>query len=179
MPRKRNPENLNLPKRWKFRHGAYFYHVPLGHEPLWGNKQTYRLGATLEEAFTTFYSVAGQTFPSDAEIPQVPNLSEVRRGRLCVPKEGVYFLFRGDELVYIGRSECILARLSGHSVQFDSFFCIEASGFAQERLEQLCIAKFRPPENGYVGGRSPANGTPIGVMGQSVGNTKTAQPLSD
>ena len=31
-PRKRNPENEGLPRRWKFEHGAYFYQVPVGQE---------------------------------------------------------------------------------------------------------------------------------------------------
>ena len=51
MSRKRNPENAGLPARWRHVHGAYYYQVPLGLEPFWDNKKTYRLGKTLPEAY--------------------------------------------------------------------------------------------------------------------------------
>lgn len=50
-PKRRNPENKGLPSRWKFQHGAYYYRVPPGLEPLWDGKQFYRLGKTLPEAY--------------------------------------------------------------------------------------------------------------------------------
>lgn len=50
-PRKRNPENVGLPKRWKAEHGAYFYQVPKGREAAWGGKKKFRLGSTLNEAY--------------------------------------------------------------------------------------------------------------------------------
>jgi integrase len=49
-PRKRNPENDGLPKRWKIEHGAVFYRVPPGLEAAWDGKKKFRLGATLAEA---------------------------------------------------------------------------------------------------------------------------------
>jgi len=51
MPRKRNPENEGLPKRWKHEHGAYFYQVPPGLESLWDNKKKFRLGKSLPESY--------------------------------------------------------------------------------------------------------------------------------
>lgn len=51
MPRKRNPENIGLPKRWRHFRGAYFYQVPRGLEHLWDGKKSFRLGKTLPEAY--------------------------------------------------------------------------------------------------------------------------------
>ena len=53
-PRKRNPENDGLPKRWKVEHGTVFYRVPKGQESDWYGKRTFRLGANLAEAHRTW-----------------------------------------------------------------------------------------------------------------------------
>jgi len=51
MPRKRSPENVGLPSRWRHSHGAYYYQVPPGLEMFWDGKKLYRLGKTLPEAY--------------------------------------------------------------------------------------------------------------------------------
>jgi integrase len=51
MPRARKPENQGLPRRWRHQHGAYHYQVPPGQEGAWDDKKTFRLGATLSEAY--------------------------------------------------------------------------------------------------------------------------------
>lgn len=51
MPRARKSENQGLPKRWRHTHGGYYYQVPPGQETAWGGKKTFRLGATLSEAY--------------------------------------------------------------------------------------------------------------------------------
>lgn len=56
MPRKRNPENKPLPKRWQKKHGAYYYRVPKGQEHLWDGKQVFRLGKGLPEAYREYAS---------------------------------------------------------------------------------------------------------------------------
>lgn len=53
-PRKRNRENIGLPTRWTFQHGAYYYFVPPGQENHWGSKKLFRLGKTLSEAHACF-----------------------------------------------------------------------------------------------------------------------------
>ena len=50
LPKLRNKVNRPLPRRWRLKHGAYFYRVPSGTEHLWGGKKEFRLGATLLEA---------------------------------------------------------------------------------------------------------------------------------
>ena len=56
MPRKRNSENIGLPKRWRHYHGAYFYAVPKGLEHLWDGKRQFRLGDNLTEAYRVWAS---------------------------------------------------------------------------------------------------------------------------
>jgi len=51
MPRARIAENQGLPKRWRHTHGAYYYQVPPGQEGAWDGKKTFRLGASLPEAY--------------------------------------------------------------------------------------------------------------------------------
>lgn len=56
MPRKRNPENAGLPKRWKFQHGAYYYQVPRGLEEKWNGKKLFPLGKNLSDAYREWAS---------------------------------------------------------------------------------------------------------------------------
>lgn len=59
MPPRRRPENLALPRRWQFEHGAYYYRVKPGLEAQWDGKKRFRLGATLSEAHITFGKRSG------------------------------------------------------------------------------------------------------------------------
>jgi integrase len=54
MPRARKPENQGLPRRWRHVHGGYYYQVPPGQEAAWDGKKTFRLGATLPEAYAVW-----------------------------------------------------------------------------------------------------------------------------
>lgn len=49
-PKPRTDDNRQLPLRWRFKHGAYYYRVPLGLEAQWGCKTEFRLGKTRAEA---------------------------------------------------------------------------------------------------------------------------------
>jgi integrase len=53
-PKKRLKENKGLPKRWREKHGAYYYRVPPGQEHEWDNKKEFRLGDSLAEAYQTW-----------------------------------------------------------------------------------------------------------------------------
>ena len=53
-PRKRKQENVGLPSRWRYYHGAYRYQVPPGAEHLWGGQKQFTLGKTLAEAYRIF-----------------------------------------------------------------------------------------------------------------------------
>lgn len=50
MPKARLEQNKELPKRWDFTHGAYFYRVPAKQREIWKGRARVRLGTTLEEA---------------------------------------------------------------------------------------------------------------------------------
>lgn len=47
-------KNAGLPKRWRFRDGAYYYRVPPTAREVWGGKSEVRLGKTLHEANLVF-----------------------------------------------------------------------------------------------------------------------------
>lgn len=51
MPKPRNKKNRGLPKRWRFKNGAYRYLVPPGMEGQWDSKKEFTLGKTLPEAY--------------------------------------------------------------------------------------------------------------------------------
>ena len=51
MPKPRNKQNRGLPKRWRFKNGAYRYLVPPGMEDQWDGKKEFTLGKTLPEAY--------------------------------------------------------------------------------------------------------------------------------
>lgn len=63
---------------------------------------------------------------------------------------GVYFLFRGDEILYIGESVCITTRISEHHrnmiIDFDSFliFQIIENETERKKLEKTLIIKHAP-----------------------------------
>jgi len=51
MGRKRQlKENQGLPKRWRYRYGAYYYRVPPGDEIIWDGKKDFKLARTYPEA---------------------------------------------------------------------------------------------------------------------------------
>lgn len=51
---KRNKENGGLPRRWRLKHGAYYFRVPPGQESAWNDKKEFLLGRSLGEAHRTF-----------------------------------------------------------------------------------------------------------------------------
>ena len=51
MPKPRNKNNRGLPKRWRFKNGAYRYLVPPGMETQWDGKKEFTLGKTLPDAY--------------------------------------------------------------------------------------------------------------------------------
>jgi hypothetical protein len=61
----------------------------------------------------------------------------------------VYFLFDGDELAYVGRSNCLEYRLKKHAEdkRFDSVAFIECPDLFVDCLEIHYIKKFKPRLN--------------------------------
>jgi len=63
MPRARNPENSDLPNRWRRSRNAIYYQVPKEQQHLWGGKQQVKLGHTLEEAHANYSSMVDRPDP--------------------------------------------------------------------------------------------------------------------
>jgi hypothetical protein len=62
----------------------------------------------------------------------------------------VYFLLRDGDVIYVGQSSDVMARISRHrreGKQFDSFAYMECEPEELDRLESLYINAFVPPEN--------------------------------
>ena len=78
-----------------------------------------------------------------------------RENRDALPS-GIYFLFDGDEIVYVGRSITIMSRIETHSTTdckitnckvWDSFSYISCPESYQGVAEALFIAAFQPKYN--------------------------------
>lgn len=59
MPKPRSSQNRGLPVRWRHTHGAYYYSVPPGLEPMWDEKKLFRLGSKLHEAYQVWAARLG------------------------------------------------------------------------------------------------------------------------
>lgn len=84
MARPRNKENAGLPKRWRHVHGGYYYQVPPGQESNWDGKKTFRLGATLPEAYGTW----AERLKVQANVRTIADLLD-RYALECIPKKKV------------------------------------------------------------------------------------------
>ncbi|MFA7287604.1 MAG: GIY-YIG nuclease family protein [Melioribacteraceae bacterium] len=66
---------------------------------------------------------------------------------------GIYFLYKNNQLVYIGESRCIISRVSRHyeenTKQFDKFTFSVFTGTsdARKRKEKALIRRFKPKYN--------------------------------
>ncbi len=160
MPRKRNEENKGLPLRWRIYHGSYYYHVPPGMEKYWDHRRQYRLGSTLEEAMQEYLRRLGAPcLAKDVSPSQLLTAEQIVDGARGGPFAGVYFLLDGDEIVYVGRSDNIFARVGNHvngDMTFNGVYWVPAAGLDQVRLEQLYVGRFAPKYNTYLA----ANSTP-------------------
>ena len=80
---------------------------------------------------------------------------------------GVYFLFSGNELVYIGQSSNISSRVAMHAgtspFHFDSYSYIECSPGRCDEIEALYTLIFRPRQNVTDYGR-PIHGGVNGML---------------
>lgn len=86
------------------------------------------------------------------------SLGLLNRGELLARRRsmnalcGVYFLFKRDELIYVGQSENVYIRLGFHAdKEFDSFAFIECGLAELDRLESLYILKYKPKLNAILG----------------------------
>ncbi len=81
----------------------------------------------------------------------VTPLDQIRRTRQLIQRiSGIYFLFRGDDLVYIGQSINVLGRVTAHTSDkdFDSFAYLPCPEKELLAVEALYINEFKPLLNG-------------------------------
>lgn len=67
-PKPRTSENAGLPRRWRFKHGAYYYRPKEHERAAFDGRSEFRLGATLAEAHRAFSERVqwiGETFRMD------------------------------------------------------------------------------------------------------------------
>lgn len=150
MPQKRNPENDALPTAWRYRKGFYFYRVPPNGRKAWYGKSEVVLGRTIAEGWEKLKSRAlGGSVP-DVDKKRVHQAIHKAPPKIPSKLSGVYFLFQGDELVYIGQAVNVLTRIDGHDRKggFDSWTYIEVRDPEKRyELEQWAIYTYNPPLN--------------------------------
>lgn len=67
---------------------------------------------------------------------------------------GIYFLIKGDEIVYIGQSVNIFARMNGHANKdYDSVTFVPCDKSELDIMESLYILAYRPKLNGRAGNK--------------------------
>tara|TARA_R100000234_G_scaffold117739_1_gene96753 strand:+ start:19 stop:696 length:678 start_codon:yes stop_codon:yes gene_type:complete len=65
--------------------------------------------------------------------------------RIC----GVYFLFKGEELIYIGQSINVMGRINTHNIEgWDTFSYVEVPKSDLDIVEKEYILKYKPRKNG-------------------------------
>lgn len=80
---------------------------------------------------------------------ELDEIRAARVGRQGGPLCGVYFLFSGDDLIYVGQSVNILSRLLEHTGKgFDSFTYILCERDELDDLEAAYILRYMPRLNG-------------------------------
>lgn len=74
---------------------------------------------------------------------------------------GIYFLLKGDVVVYVGQSMNVEKRVTAHrDKDFDSFRVIPCEPSKLLHYEKRLIKYFKPMYNGETGGKRPGAGRP-------------------
>jgi len=80
---------------------------------------------------------------------KIKKMKTIWKGR-TPPESGVYFLVLNDEIIYIGSSINIAARVLSHKTngrEFDTAYAMEAPESSRLSLERLMIRKLKPRQN--------------------------------
>lgn len=78
---------------------------------------------------------------------------------------GIYFLIKDNEIVYIGQSTNIFARLSGHgNKDFDSVTFVPCEKSELNIMESLYILAYRPKLNGMAGRNQDRISSPLSLQ---------------
>lgn len=87
----------------------------------------------------------------------VPKPLEKLHNLKCLPFDkvgygsGVYFLCKGNDIVYVGESTCLIARISAHLHEkikdFDSVYFLSIAPHARRKVEKAFIQHYNPKYN--------------------------------
>lgn len=99
------------------------------------------------------------------DLENLPSLKELQA--MAQPAKlicGVYFLFKGYELVYVGATANILRRIGDHlrDKEFDTFAYVEVEPARLNMVEQIYLMAFKPAMNKFHGLHQ--NGHPRAMM---------------
>lgn len=82
------------------------------------------------------------------------NIKDLKRYEVLSDDSGVYFLYQGDEIVYVGQANHVYSRVGEHKkagkILFDSFSFISLNGRDADDLESKYILKLQPEHNAVV-----------------------------
>lgn len=95
-------------------------------------------------------------YESDREIKGYPTNDICNRDRFA----HLYFLYRVDELVYIGKSRNVFNRIANHEVDNDLVKLLQVPEELLDRLEIMLINRFVPKENLSLFRRTSVSFTP-------------------
>jgi hypothetical protein len=79
-----------------------------------------------------------------------PPMTLARLKKLAIKEErisGLYFLFRRDKLIYVGRTYHMMRRITQHTKTFDKYVAVPMDKKHLAELEALYIYYFNPPLN--------------------------------
>jgi len=84
------------------------------------------------------------------ELKQILN-GKIDNSIICPRLSGIYFLLKGQDVVYVGQSvntfKRILDHISDKRKRFDSFYVLDANKEDLNTLEHMYILKFKPIHN--------------------------------
>lgn len=100
------------------------------------------------------HEVAGMLSGIDGDLPAVDHIisNAQQLNNVC----GIYFLIKDGEIVYVGQSVSVMARIQSHtaSKEFDSFSFLPCKREILNVIESLYIHLLEPSGNGKAGGSS-------------------------
>lgn len=130
--------------------------------------QVYTLGRRASASFRTKHEACAWSWQMEAklraEVVARTNLEkQIGVGRIEIPaddllqnrikahsKPGIYILFVGDRVTYVGQSQNVMARIASHASKgrlFDSYYVIPCVPDDLDRLERHYIESLTPAEN--------------------------------
>jgi len=77
----------------------------------------------------------------------ISDLIKWKKGKPDYHGPGIYFLYQGDDLIYIGRTKNIRSRVFQHTVKHDFYSYIPCPEDILAQAEKMFLLEFNPPIN--------------------------------